>query len=56
MCEIIRRFENGMDKIELLESIQVDFGISKETLLGLLSKRVEMQNKNKEEENVVGRE
>ena len=47
MCELIRRFENGMDKIELLESIQTDFGISKESLLGLLSKRVELKRKNK---------
>ena len=47
MCELIRRFENGMDKTELLESIQVDFGISKEALLGLLSKRVELKKKNK---------
>lgn len=47
MCELIRRFENGMDKTELLESIQVDFGISKESLLGLLSKRIELKKKNK---------
>lgn len=47
MCELIRRFENGMDKTKLLESIQVDFGISKEALLGLLSKRVALKKKNK---------
>ena len=45
MCELIRRFENGMDKTELLESIQVDFDISKEVLLELLTKRVELKNK-----------
>ena len=48
MYELIRRFENGMNKVELLESIQVDFDISKETLLELLSKRVEYKKKNKE--------
>ena len=48
MCELIRRFENGMTKTELLESIQVDFDISKEELLGLLSKRLQLKNKNKE--------
>lgn len=48
MYELIRRFENGMNKAELLESIQVDFNISKETLLELLSKRVEFKKKNKE--------
>lgn len=47
MCELIRRFENGMDKAELLESIQIDFGISKEALLKLLSKRVELKKRNK---------
>lgn len=48
MCELIRRFENGMDKVELLESLQVDFGISKETLLDLLTKRVNLKRKSKE--------
>ena len=48
MCELIRRFENGLDKTELLESIQTDFGISKEALLRLLSKRVELKKKIKE--------
>ena len=48
MCELIRRFENGMDKSDLLESIQLDFGISKESLLELLRKRVELKKKNKE--------
>lgn len=47
MCELIRRFENGMDKTELLESIQIDFNISKKVLLELLSKRVEFKKKNK---------
>lgn len=48
MCELIRKFENGMDKSELLQSIQEDFCISKEALLGLLSRRVELKKKNKE--------
>lgn len=56
MCELIRRFENGMDKTELLESIQVDFCISKEALLGLLSKRVDLKKKNKEIKDVSIRE
>lgn len=42
MCELIKKF-----KTELLESIQVDFCISKEALLELLSKRVELKKKNK---------
>lgn len=45
MCELIRRFEKGMEKEELLKSVQLDFGISKEALLGLLSKRVELKKK-----------
>ena len=56
MCELIRRFENGMNKKDLLESIQVDFGISKEALLELLTKRVEQKKKNKERDNILVRE
>ena len=56
MCELIRRFENGMNKKDLLESIQVDFGISKEALLELLTKRVEYKKKNKERDNILVRE
>lgn len=52
MCELIRRFENGIEKTELLESIQEDFGISKEALFGLLSKRVEMKKAYKETDDV----
>lgn len=56
MCELIRRFENGMDKTELLESIQIDFGISKEALLGLLSKQVELKKRKKDTMDVSNRE
>ena len=52
MCELIRRYENGANKAELLESIQDDFGISKEALLELLSKRVENRKKNKETKDI----
>lgn len=47
MCELIIRFENGMNKTELLKSVQEDFGISKEELLGILSKRAALKKKNK---------
>lgn len=48
MCELITGFENGMNKLELLESVQVQFGISKKELLELLSKRLELKKKNRE--------
>ena len=48
MCELITGFENGMDKLELLESVHVQFGISKKELLELLSKRLELKKKNRE--------
>ena len=52
MCELIRRFEKGMEKEDLLRSVQKDFGISKEALLELLSKRVEQKKKKNKDSNV----
>lgn len=52
MSELIRRFENGMSKIEIFESIPDEFGISPKELIALLSKRLELKKKNKETEDI----
>lgn len=52
MCQLIRKFEEGMEKQELLASVQAEFGISKETLLALLSKRLELKKKSRETKDI----
>lgn len=49
MCELIRKFELGLNKKELLESVMVKFDISQQDLLELLSKRLELKKKNRED-------
>lgn len=53
MCELIRKFELGLDKKELLESVMMKFSISQEELLKLLSKRVELKKKDREDIDIV---
>ena len=52
MCELIRRFENGMDKTELLKSVQIEFGVSQKQLIRILSKRLKEKNMKQETEGV----
>ena len=49
MCELIRKFELGLNKKELLESVMIKFGVSRQDLLKLLSKRLELKKKNRED-------
>lgn len=49
MCELIRKFELGLNKKELLESVIIKFGISQQDLLELLSKKLELKKKNRED-------
>lgn len=49
MCDLIRKFELGLNKKELLESTIIKFGISQQDLLELLSKRLELKKKNRED-------
>ena len=49
MCELIRKFELGLNKKELLESFIIKLGISQKDLLKQLSKRLELKKKNWED-------
>ena len=49
MCELIRKFELGLNKKELLESVMIKFGISRQDLLELLNKRLELKKQNRED-------
>ena len=53
MCELIRKFELGLDKKELLESVMINFDISKQDLLEILSKRLELKKKNREDTSIT---
>ena len=49
MCELIRKFELGLNKKELLESVMIKFDISRQDLLELLNKRLELKKQNRED-------
>lgn len=49
MYELIKKFELGFNKKELLESVIIKFGISQQDLLKLLSKRLELKKEKQED-------
>lgn len=52
MCDLIIGFENGLNKVELLDTVGKKFNVTSEQLLKLLEKRLEVK-KRRQAENVI---